>query len=190
MKQIYLQTFGKTINGAIVLYSALAIISLILIGYLGISILKKPHYKDVHQEMTELATLVHQQYQKRPDYWGLNSEKILKNESLPTPMKKHQKIVSHIGREIIIGSNVDGDMVMPGGRQFMLTMDNLSRNVCIGLLSDIETLKTDPAWESLIVYNENGTTEFSWSADNSLADLPHKASEICVNRNKISWLFH
>lgn len=172
-----------------VFYAMAAALTMVIIVTVGLSLLKEPDFKNVHKEISDIATAVHAQYQKRPDYWGLNTQKVLDGGNLPDYLRGHGKIVSRLGRDIVIGSNTSGDTAMPGTRQFMVTIGNLSMTACRGLLKSVKTAVADPALEMISVENENGVSNFYWGEENSLADLPSKADSICRNRNSISWSF-
>lgn len=190
MKNFEADSFVYKINPGIIFYSAAAILTLIIIVALGFSFLQEPDFKGAHREVSEIASAVHAQYQKRPDYWGLNTQKVLEERYLPDHLRHGSRIIGVLGRDITIGSNAAGDIVMPGARQFMISIDNLSLKACQGLLKSVQTAASDPALEKIVIENENGESVFSWTEENALAELPSRAEEICRNRNSISWGFN
>lgn len=172
------------------LYSAIGLFVVVFVMLLGLALFSKPDYKSIHSEISELANVIHEQYRKRPDYWGLATKQIIKSGSVPEKMLRSGKIFSSIGREVLIGGNNSGDAVMPAGRQFMLSMDNISRTVCVELAQNVAELTANPALDFVQIENESGTYQFSWSGENSFLNLPKKAADICANRNVFSWIFN
>lgn len=171
-------------------YGAAAGIAAVLLVALCFFWLKSPDYKQIHYEVSELAKAIRGQYQKRPDYWGLNTQKIINEGFISEKFLRNEKIISSLGREFIIGSNAQGDTVMPSGRQFVITIADISRNACEGLLKQANISTADPSLDAILIQNDDENSEFGWSEENNFSKLTKNAKSICKNRNKISWRFN
>ncbi len=166
-------------------------IGLLLIATLAFlfSTSPKENYANVEQEIFEFSNNIRNHYKLKPDYWGLNNENVIKNSLAPKQLVRNKKIMSSIGREYIIGQNENGDTVMPSQRNFMLTLDNLSKKAC----KKIATLKIANenhfGLQKVIIGNNSGIHEFEWGSDNPLPVSKEDADKNCENKNRISWVF-
>ena len=117
------------------LWGFAGVLLLVLVTVMLLQPGQKKHFQTAHQELTELAGNIRNHYKVRPDYWGLDTASALKNKLVPVSMLHHDKVISAIGREVILGQDADGNMVMPGQRNFMITIPNLSKTACVAMLS-------------------------------------------------------
>lgn len=140
-------------------------------------------------DIISLADNIHAHYEIRPDYWGLSTQSAIDNKLVPAGLLRGDKIVSAMGKNIIIGQDIDGNMVMPGSRQFMISISNISKSACLGLLTLPLTQQQNLSLTSVSVTSEDITTEFTWGGDLSLPILEDTAKKYCKNHNTVSWTF-
>lgn len=150
---------------------------------------QKKHFQTAHQELTELAGNIREHYKVRPDYWGLDTASALKNKLVPVSMLHHDKVISAIGREVILGQDADGNMVMPGQRNFMITIPNLSKTACVAMLSHPFKKEEHLGLLKIMLAVSDKTETFEWGGSNPLPITPKTAEDFCKNKNNISWIF-
>ena len=147
----------------------------------------KDDWSIVNQEISILADNIRNHYKTKPDYWGLNSQSAAKFS--PKEMVRNDKIVSAIGREFIIGQNEVGNTVMPSQRNFMISINNLSKNACRQIAQfDIDD-KNQYGLQKIIINTPTVKTEFEWGGKNSLPISSENANKFCDKKNTISWVF-
>lgn len=150
---------------------------------------QKKHFQTAHQELTELAGNIREHYKVRPDYWGLDTTSALKNKLVPAAMLHHGKIISAIGREVILGQDAEGSMVMPGQRNFTITIPNLSKTACVAMLSHPFKKEEHLGLLKIMLEASDNTEMFEWGGTNSLPITKKTAEDFCKNKNNISWTF-
>lgn len=149
----------------------------------------KEIFSVAQNELISLADNLRHHYTIRPDYWGLDNESAVKNNLIPEKMRHAKKAISSLGREIIIGQDSAGNMVMPGGRNFMLTIGNLSKSACSAMLAWPLSPKEQPGLIRVDLTTADETTAFEWGTSHSLPITASTAEKYCKNRNTISWIF-
>ncbi len=147
------------------------------------------HFQAAHQELSILVENIRNHYKIRPDYWGLDTASAIKNNLVPENMLRNDKIVSTIGREIVLGQDTDGNMVMPGQRSFMLTLPNLSKTACVNMLSQYFNEETHLGLLKISLTTQENTQEFEWGGTNPLPISKKTAKQFCKNKNSLSWVF-
>ena len=140
-------------------------------------------------DIISLADNIHAHYKIRPDYWGVSTQSAIDNKLVPARLLRGDKIVSSMGKNIIIGQDIEGNMVMPGSRQFMISISNISKSACLGLLTLPLTQQQNLSLTSVSVTSEDLTTDFTWGGDLSLPILEGTAKKYCKNHNTVSWIF-
>ncbi len=141
------------------------------------------------QEINELGNMVRNHYKVRPDYWGLSTENAIKNNLVPEKMVRGNKIVSALGKEINVGQDVNGTMIMPGGKRFIISITNISKSVCVAMLPDNSTQVENPALAAVNLISGDKVFGFEWGGQLPLPITPELADKYCQNNNTISWTF-
>ena len=166
-------------------------IGLLLVAALAFIFSSSPTrtYSAVEQELLELSGNIRNNYMQKPDYRGLNNQKLITDNIIPNQLLRNNKIMSSIGKEYIIGQNGKGDVVMPSQRTFMITLNNLNKKACQDIamlqIGNEDTLSL----QKVIINNASETFEFEWGSTNSLPISVNKANEVCASKNNISWVF-
>lgn len=160
---------------------------LLMIGFLSSE--NKEVFLQTQKEVISLVDNIHSHYKVRPDYWGLNTQSSIKNKLIPDNLLRDDKIIGSIGKEFVIGQDIEGNMVMPGTRQFMISIPNISKSTCLGLLTIPVTQEQNLSLTAISITSENTTAEFTWSGDLALPISESTAKQYCKNHNIISWHF-
>lgn len=171
------------------LFLAGALLVLLIISVMFLLPSRKDTFATAHEELVLLSANIRGHYSVRPDYWGLNNESAIKNKLIPPKILRGQKIVGSLGREILIGQDCEGNMVMPGTRYFMLTIENLSKKACIEMASSPFSTEEHFGLSKISIFNQEQTAEFEWGGKNSLPISVTEAEKYCQNRNSVSWVF-
>ena len=150
---------------------------------------KQTHFNTAHQELSVLADNVRNYYKIRPDYWGLDTANAVKNHLIPEEMLHNGKVISAIGREIVLGQDAEGNMVMPGMRYFALSMHNLSKSACVAMIS--QPFSQEDHWGLLriVLVTPDKTQIFEWGGNPNLPVSKKDAKQFCQNKNIVSWIF-
>lgn len=139
--------------------------------------------------LLKLTENIRRYYQNRPDYWGLNSDSIIKNKIVPLALLKNDRIISGFGTDILVGNTPNGSMLMPGARSFNIIYSNLNKKQCIELASG----KFDEKfWLGIIDVTINNSIKnevFSWNDKKNILPIKKNiAKEICKSSNTV--IFH
>lgn len=168
------------------------LLALLLLGALLLFFLKPDNGKafiSVQNEIMLLADNIHKHYQVRPDYWGLSTETAIKNKLVPADLLRGDKIINSLGKEFIIGQDIEGNVVMPGSRQFIITIPNISKSVCLGLLALPLTQEQNLSLTAVSIKTADTVADFTWGGDLPLPISESTAQKYCKNHNTLSWIF-
>ncbi len=150
---------------------------------------QRPSSKNVaaNQELVQISSKIRQYYQNRPDYRGLNTAEVVKN-NLYVGKVNNNVILNSRGKSVLIGGDAAGSMVMPGIRSFVISYLDLTRKECIELSSRFwqETEKLGVL--SMSIINETYNQEFNWGED-GLPLSKSQAEKYCKNKNTLVWSF-
>ena len=86
-------------------------------------------------EVQQLAENIRRFYQNRPDFWGLNTQAVLDKQIAPRAMSKSGRLMNFFGKEVVVGSGIEGMMLMPGSRNFDIVYKNLNKQECVEMAS-------------------------------------------------------
>ena len=140
-------------------------------------------------DMIILAENIRKQYTKKPDYWGLSTQSVIQNAIAPKSMLRAGKLFSPVAKEILVGTDEDGNMVMPGTRSFYIIYKGLSKRNCIDMASHPMSEQNKLGLLSVTIANEENNVVFQWGGSNPLPIQKEKASKICQHKNIILWNF-
>lgn len=168
---------------------ALAVAALLILLIVWLVPDKGNQIATAKQEINELGNMVRNHYKVRPDYWGLSTENAIKNNIVPAQMVRGNKIVSALGKEINVGQDVNGTMIMPGGKRFIISIANVSKSVCIALLPDNLTQAENPALAAVNLISGDKVIGFEWGGQLPLPITPELADKYCQNNNTLSWVY-
>lgn len=147
------------------------------------------NFEQAHQEVLTLAENIRNHYKTRPDYWGLDTRSALKNKIVPEKMQRKGKVYSSAGREIIIGQDGSGSIVMPGTRYFVITIANLGKKACTALAAEKFNTEGRLGLLSISIASSQEEHLFEWGGENPLPVSLQAAEQYCKNKNSVSWIF-
>ncbi len=142
-------------------------------------------------EVQQLAENIRRFYQNRPDFWGLNTQAVLDKQIAPRAISKSGRLMNFFGKEVVVGSGIEGMMLMPGSRNFDIVYKNLNKQECVETASFRFEEKFWLGVESVTVTNADHTAVFSWDdKENLLPAKTEKVKKICQNEgNAVLWHF-
>ena len=127
----------------------------------------------VGQEVARLAASIRSHYKMKPDYWGLDSESVLKNEITG-------ELKSILGADIRIGQGFEAEISMPGSKSFDIVYKGLDKKNCLSLL----TLKLEEEASlgliSAEIKNFKARTVFTWGGTPALPVSSQHAKDYCL----------
>lgn len=165
----------------IILASALGFI---LIALLCFSIFRNSS-KEIMDSVFKLASDIRQEYKTKPDYRGLNTE-FVKNKNF----NMSDLLKEDLNKDVFIGSNSQGQIVMPGQKTFDISIGNLNKKECINLSSFKLDNSQSVSLLSMVIQNKNNDIEFDWGGENKLPISKEIAKKFCLDENNvISWRF-
>lgn len=177
----------KTLPRAEIIFGSVAVV-ILLFGIVFLFPDKNDAISAAKQEINELSNNIRNHYKTRPDYWGLSTENAVKNSIVPTQMVRGNKIMSTLGKEINVGQDKDGTMVMPGGKRFTISIANVGKSACRALLADNTSHAENPALVAISLNTGAEIYAFEWGGELSLPITPDQANKFCKNSNEISWI--
>ena len=146
--------------------------------------------QEAMDELADLTTSIHDNFQKKPDYWGLNTKFVIDNKLIADSMIKDDKIISVLGNEIEVGADENATLSMPGTQSFSIIYKNISRKDCVILSSYNLDYAEKIGLINIKIKNTHETKEFSWGGDNKLPISIAEAKNNCLNsENSIIWTF-
>lgn len=150
------------------------------------NLINKPAVEAAGQ-VSLLTENVRKFYQNRPDGWGISSESAVKNNIVPKAMLKDGKIINALGKEVLLGADENGNMVMPGMRSFAVVYKGLSYRECIIAAEKSLTENVQLVLNDLIVRHKDKSTEFIWGGENALPISASAAKKACGKQNTLIW---
>lgn len=179
----------KTLPRTEVIFGSAAVITVLLLAAIFVAPNKTERISVAKQEISELSDKIRNHYKVRPDYWGLSTENAVKNKIIPPKMIRGNKIVGALGKEINVGQDADGSMIMPGGKRFMISVANIGKSACKAVLPDNLSHAENPALVNINLIAGGKTYNFEWGGELPLPVTPELADKLCQNNNTISWIY-
>lgn len=141
-------------------------------------------------ELSELTENIHDNFKQKPDYWGLNTKYVIENGLAANLKVKDDTIFSILGNEILVGSDENGNIAMPGTQSFSIVYKDISRKNCVILASYNLDYAEKIGLLSITIKNVRETKEFSWGGNNELPINVNQAKDNCLSsENTIIWTF-
>ena len=179
----------KTLPRTEIIFGFAAIAAALLLAAIVLTPDKNKRISTAKQEISELSNKIRNHYKVRPDYWGLSTENAVKNNIIPPQMVHGNKIIGALGKEINVGQDADGSMIMPGGKRFMISVANIGKSACKAVLPDNLSHTENPALVNINLTAGNKTYIFEWGGELPLPVTPEQANKLCQNNNTISWIY-
>lgn len=179
----------KTLPRTEVIFGSAAVITVLLLAAIFVAPNKTERISVAKQEISELSDKIRNHYKVRPDYWGLSTENAVKNKIIPPKMIRGNKIVGAFGKEINVGQDEAGSMIMPGGKRFMITVANVGKSACKAVLPDNLSHAENPALVAVKLIAADKVYKFEWGGKLPLPITAEQANNLCQNNNTIAWIY-
>lgn len=179
----------KTLPRTEVIFGSAAVITVLLLAAIFVAPNKTERISVAKQEISELSNKIRNHYKVRPDYWGLSTENAVKNKIIPPKMIRGNKIVGALGKELNVGQDEAGSMIMPGGKRFMITVANVGKSACKAVLPDNLSHAENPALVAVKLIAADKVYKFEWGGKLPLPITAEQANNLCQNNNTIAWIY-
>lgn len=179
----------KTLPRTEVIFGYAAVITVLLLAAIFVAPNKTERISVAKQEISELSNKIRNHYKVRPDYWGLSTENAVKNKIIPPKMIRGNKIVGALGKELNVGQDEVGSMIMPGGKRFMITVANVGKSACKAVLPDNLSHAENPALVAVKLIAADKVYNFEWGGKLPLPITAEQANNLCQNNNTIAWIY-
>jgi len=166
------------------------ICSLVAIVFIGILLcLQRPAGEIIqtNKELLSTADKIRSFYRNRPDYWGLNTQEVIANK-LYVGQIENDKLINALGKEVVVGSDVEGTNIMPGQRSFVISHLKATNKECIELAAFRWQEEGKLGLISFSIQNDSGDYEFSWG-NKGLPLSRSRAKQYCKEENNLLWTF-
>lgn len=169
---------------------SLFVLCLFVFGCLFILGSKDKRIPMAAKELEELSENIRKYYQNRPDYWGLQSNIVIKNQIVPSVMIKNNELIGVLKNKILVGNGINASVLMPGARGFDIVYKNLSKNHCVDLASFDFNKQFWLGVTYVSIVHEDNIADFSWNNNqNKLPITQSAAKNACKNGGSIIWHF-
>ncbi len=140
------------------------------------------------KELFVIANTIRDNYIGKADYWGISTASVLKNNILPKKYIIDNKIILSGNREVLIGSGVNADIVMPQSQTFDIVIKDLNKTQCMAysevVLEDEELVSLN----QISIVNDLGSYSFEWGGNNPLPVQKYSSKNLCSdNKNTLIW---
>lgn len=125
-------------------------------------------------------------YKNKPNAWGLNTYSAIQNKIVPHDMLNGRQIKNGLGKDVLLGSDLLGNTVMPGSKTFAIVYKNLNKKECIAISSYAFSEKMMISFDEINIVNDK-TYSFRWGAENALPITDFIAKKTCRDNNDIVW---
>lgn len=142
-----------------------------------------------YNQVWQLADNIRGYYRSRPDAWGLNSEKVISEKMVPQEMLNNKLLVNALGKEVLVGADLEGNTVMPGSRSFAIVYKNLNESECQEIAAADLGEKEQLTITSIIIANDT-ETQFVWGGEHPLPISGKDAKSFCRKNNIITWFLY
>ena len=140
-------------------------------------------------QLIELTNIIRQKFNNKPDLWKLNTQWVIDNQVLPEDMIDDDSIVNALGKNVLVGFGMHGQMLMPGAKSFDIVYEDLTYNECVALASYQFSQQQLLGLLSLSIINEDQENCFVWGDGGKFPPSPEKAQAICGKKNILIWNF-
>ncbi len=165
-----------------------AIIGILLLAGIALHYFSKPdaNILKAHQQIVFLTKGIRSFYRTKPDAWGLNTASAIKNNLVSEDMLNGRVLQNALGKEVLLGADILGNMVMPGNRNAVIVYKNLNKKECEAITVLPFDEKMQLSLNAITIVNEQEHI-FTWGGENPLPVSSKKAGEVCQKANDILW---
>ncbi len=162
---------------------------IIACGYYACSYSQKTIFSDV-QDIFKLSDDIRSFYADKPDYWGLNTESVIKNKIVSSAFIRKEKLTLSHGTEVQIGSGEQAEVVMPSSQNFDVILKGLTKAQCISYAESLLTGEQLLKLEKISIINQFGSYSFEWGGERKLPIEKYASKDVCSDgTNTLIWTF-
>ena len=182
------KAYEYTINNTELVIKILIPVLIIGIGYFLCSLPQKKILKSVN-ELFSISDEIRLHYSQKPDYWGLSTSYVVKNNILSNTLIKGNQIILSNGKELLIGSGNEANVILPRSTSFDLVVKGFNKSDCILYLETQISQDNLIKLNQISLQNDNGVFNFNWGDTlHPLPVLPYVGRKICSETNNtIIW---
>ena len=143
--------------------------------------------QEAGHQLNLLAQNIRRHYKTKPDFWGLDTHKVIEDKVYPSSMAIEGDVLKgYFGTPATVGSNLNGTPVMPSGKQFVIAYHDLSKLQCLELGSYKFNSDFWFGVTKMVLSNSTITQEFEWGSDGfGLPAKKTKLKQLCRPQNNI-----
>lgn len=168
---------------------ATTFITACLVALLAWVVKPSPEINKSAVQLAQTANNIRIFYQTKPGYWGLSTDNVIKNNLQANDMLKDGGLYNAFGKPVIVGQDADGNVVMPGSRNFVITFKDLNRKECISMAAFKLNERENLSLLQMVIIQENQQFDFTWGGERPLPVTKTEAAKFCKNNNAIAWSF-
>ena len=142
-------------------------------------------FSQAAEQVPALAAEIRKAYQTKSNYWGLNTDTILQNKIAPLSMNSKNGLQNALGKKVLVGSGVNGDTVMPGGRSFDVVYIGLNKKECVALASYAFDEQNTLGLNHIALFVDQKEYVFGWSGEPHLPISSQIAAKYCGMENTL-----
>ena len=170
------------------IFKALLPIMVILMGVYSCNGNERRIAKDV-ENIFAMTDDIRLYFSDKADYWGLNTDYIIKNNVINDSFVKDGKIVLGIDKNVLVGRGSAGEIILPRSNNFDVVLKNIDKVDCEAYLKANISDENQMKLLSISIENEVNKYTFEWG--NNQYPLPvdkSSADNVCANSpNTIIW---
>ncbi len=165
------------------------VITAVLVGILAWVIRPNPEINLAAVQLAQVANNIRLFYQTKPGYWGLSTDSVIKNNLYASDMLQEGKLSNAFGKPVIIGQDIDGNIAMPGSRNFMITFPELSKKECTAMAAFKLNERENLTLLQMVILTDGQRFDFTWGGKNPLPVTKTEAAKFCGSKNIVAWSF-
>ena len=154
---------------------------ILLVGFFSCSYSHRVIHQNI-QSIFAISNAIRTHFMDKPGFWGLNTDYLLTQKIIPEKFIKGKKIVLKGGLELLVGSGIHGDTVMPLVQNFDIIISGLNRAQCISYAENQLTDEQKLALISITIVNNQGSYTFEWGGKFPLPVAQYATKQLCQDK--------
>lgn len=140
-------------------------------------------------DVFHISDNIRQFYIGKPNFWGLNTQTVVKEKIIDSKYIVNDKIITAKGLAILVGKGFNADTLMFLDNTFDIVINDLDKSNCISLLEADIAKENVVRLREILLKNTNGIFSFRWGDDKySLPVKKYIAKDICSDvNNSLLW---
>lgn len=183
-----LSLWEKTKENEETIIKALVPFCLIALGFYACTSSQHTITRNI-SDIFEISDEIRNRYAESPDYWGVSTQTVIKENYISPRFITDEKIILSGGNEIFIGDGVHADAVMPRATSFDIILPKLNKAQCIAHTEAAISSENQVKLLRITVANASGNYQFEWG--NERYGLPvnkYASKDICADSdNTLIW---